>query len=112
MEAVGQSPFDPIQKTTPLGSLELQARRPEDILGDQITIPCGRIVEEGGVPPLGELHREAHSRVEEIPHWGVAPGTESGARSPQIASDGTRVLHEIMLPFEPHLLNPPKSEMT
>jgi len=39
--------------------LELHPCRPEDVLVDEVAVPGSGIVEEGGVPALGELHGEA-----------------------------------------------------
>jgi hypothetical protein len=33
----------------------------------RVLVSCGGVVEEGGVPPLADVHREADSRVEEVP---------------------------------------------
>ena len=66
-------------------SLELHPSRPKDIPGDQTTVACSSVVEEGGIPLLGELHGHANSRGEEVPDRGGAPGTEAWAGSPQIA---------------------------
>jgi hypothetical protein len=36
--------------------LELQAYRPEDVLADEIAVPGGGIIEDGGVHLLAEVH--------------------------------------------------------
>lgn len=38
---------------------ELHPSGPEDVLADEVAVPGSGIVEEGGVPALGELHGEA-----------------------------------------------------
>ena len=76
-----------------------------DALGALCVVgPCGGVVEEGGAPPLGELHGGADSRVEEVPDRGGAPVRERQAGSLQIAADGVGVLHELMLQKQMHLM--------
>ena len=50
----------------PFPPLELQPCAPEDILAGEITVSCGSIVEERGVPLLIQLHRKADSRVQGV----------------------------------------------
>ena len=84
--------------------LELHSYAPEDILALEIWIACGSIVEERGIPLLGELYRQTDSCVECVPDWRGAPVGESRAAI-QVAVDGIVVLEKLMLPGEAQLRN-------
>ena len=87
----------------PLVPLELHPCRPEDVLAGEVAVPGGGIVEEGGVPPLPNLHGEADTRVEIISDPRGTRVAESRACSPEITRDVVGVLQELVLPRERQL---------
>ena len=82
--------------------LELHSCAPEDILASEVTVSCGGIVEERGVPLLVEFDRKADSRVERVSDRG-STGVREGWATSKRSINAVRALQELMLPGETNL---------